>query len=344
LSKIKQSIHHVSLYGVGHFGFSLLHYVCKLNKTSSVAVYDRNPLVRSSLAKQGRHPFLHQSVVIEHPITVCDSPNSIPPETDLLILAVTADALREVLCGLDPRLTHRVLLVNTAKALDPGTGKRLSEIVETVIPNSSNRYYQVSGGTSSKDFLKGFPLGATIAGSGKTGLSQLLSYFDGGHLRLFPSDDIVGVEYAGAFKNILSFLSGLLQALKYPHGTETYFISIAAGEVESLVTTELGGNPNTFRVSSQCWGNDMWMSCTGDTRNRRLGNLVAQGHSPQEAVNNMLVSNQSVESASTLVALQNIPTIKHYPILNFLKELFSGEASLESLDTVLNFLHQESSY
>ena len=73
----------------------------------------------------------------------------------------------------------------------------------------------------------------------------------------------------------------------------------------------LGAVQKTFSIGSQCWGSDLWMSCTGDTRNRALGELLGQGKSLDEANRIMAEQNKTVEGVQTLRALK--PLLEQYP-------------------------------
>ena len=67
----------------------------------------------------------------------------------------------------------------------------------------------------------------------------------------------------------------------------------------------------TFSIGSQCWGSDLWMSCTGTTHNRALGELLGQGQSLQEANEQMAAQQKTVEGVQTLRALD--PILKDHP-------------------------------
>jgi glycerol-3-phosphate dehydrogenase (NAD(P)+) len=123
--------------------------------------------------------------------------------------------------------------------------------------------------------------------------------------------DLIGVEHAGAFKNVIAICAGMVRGLGFSYGAETHLISRMAQEVEAFCIRSFGAARETFSIGSQCWGSDLWMSCTGTTRNRALGELLGQGQSLQEANEQMASQQKTVEGVQTLRALD--PILQDYP-------------------------------
>jgi len=82
----------------------------------------------------------------------------------------------------------------------------------------------------------------------------------------------------------------------------------------------LGGKSKTFGIQSQCWGNDLWMSSTGNTRNREFGILLGQGMTVDWAIKKMKKEEKTIEGLKTIQALRNIKALRNYPLTNFLYE------------------------
>src|SRR5690606_30568015 len=148
---------------------------------------------------------------------------------------------------------------------------------------ATNTYAMLAGGTIATDLFHQEPLGADIACENEGALAKLAKVFESRNLFVYPTTDLTGVEYASAFKNVISVMAGITSGMGFSYGAETHIISRCAYEVERVVTGELGGSEETFRMNSQCWGNDLWMSCTGNTRNREFGILLGRGFSIDEA-------------------------------------------------------------
>ena len=70
----------------------------------------------------------------------------------------------------------------------------------------------------------------------------------------------------------------------FSYGSETHIITVVAEEIENIIIDHLGGNKETFKMKSQAWSNDLWMSCTGPTRNREFGLLLGKSASVKKSI------------------------------------------------------------
>jgi len=131
----------------------------------------------------------------------------------------------------------------------------------------------------------------------------------------------VGVEYASAFKNVVSVLAGIIKGMGFSYGSETHIITVIADELENIAIGHFGANKATFSMKSQAWSNDLWMSCTGSTRNREFGILLGKGISAKKAVLIMKKQGKTIEGINTIAILDTIVPLKNYPLLKFLHSL-----------------------
>lgn len=312
----------VSIFGVGNFGYAILNHLSHKNLTSlNIKAYDIDNNVINSLSTSRYHPYLHTESKISPNVLVVDNVEDLTKDCNVLILAVSSNVTREVIESLKPYLTKPIIIVNTAKALDYITGKRLSEIVAESLKGFDYKYALLAGGTIAKDLFHNEPLGVDIASYDTSILPGLTALFGSPNLKVYPTDDLTGTEYAAAFKNVISIIAGLTKGLGFSYGSETHIISITAQQIADVCVEKLGAKPETFYVGRQVWGNDLWMSCTGNTRNREFGVLVGKLMSVEKAIESMAKSNSTVEGINTLKTLNNIAGIKDIPIISLLYSL-----------------------
>ena len=124
-------------------------------------------------------------------------------------------------------LKDGAIILNTAKALEIGTSKIFSEVIKEEITSTSINYSiaKLSGGTFAVDLVNDVPLGADIACENPSALKILQEIFHGTTLRIYGNTDLIGVEYAGAFKNVIAIFTGIINGLGLPYGSETHMIS-----------------------------------------------------------------------------------------------------------------------
>jgi glycerol-3-phosphate dehydrogenase (NAD(P)+) len=321
----------ISVYGVGNFGFALLTHLNRRQATGkdfSLYGYDKNKELMDYLRSKRMHPLHHRNVRISTSVIFPSSSEELVADTDILILAVTSDAIGQTISDLKSHINKKLILVNTAKALDAETGLRFSVIISECLRDVRHPFSvaMFAGGTIAKDLVNREPLGVDIASEDMRTLKILKSIFAADNLRVYTTTDIRGVEYAAAFKNVVSILAGIASGLGLSYGSQTYMISRAAGEVKKLVVGKLGGKEKTFSIESQCWGNDMWMSCTGGTRNREFGILLGRGYKPGEAAAEMQERNKTVEGINTVKAVKRLieGSESDFPLLQAASEIALG--------------------
>lgn len=328
----------VSLYGIGNFGYAVLKHLDKKNSSNFVLqAYDRDKELVNFLDKNRQHAHFHKGQKVSTQIIFAKNAAALLRNCDILILTVASNAVKAVLKNIKKHINKEIIIVNTAKALDWDSGQRISEVVTKGLQGKNYNYALLSGGTIAKDLFNHEPLGASIACRDKKILKDLALLFKSDNLFIYPTTDVIGAEYASAFKNVISILAGITKGLGFPYGAETHIISRAAAEVEDLAVKRLGGKKKTFAMGSQCWGNDLWMSCTGDTRNRQFGILIGQGADKETALQKMKKENKTVEGINTIKILHKVEGINNYYILSLIYKLFTGNIELNKFkDSLFN--------
>lgn len=312
----------IAIYGIGNFGYAFLkHLDYKNNDSYTLTAYDHNPERVDYLTIHHKHPVLHPNTILSENITFTNNLEDLLKDADIILLATPSTATREAMQNIRKLTTKPFIVINTAKSLDTATGKRLSEIVSEELSGMTYSYALLAGGTIASDLFQHEPLGVDIACENLEALETLREVFESGNLHVYPTTDLRGVEYAAACKNVISILAGIVKGLGFSYGAETHVISKTAQHIANACIAHLGASPETFSVGSQCWGNDMWMSCTGNTRNREFGILVGSGWSVDDAIQRMAQENKLVEGINTLKAINDIEELRSIKPIKLLHEL-----------------------
>ncbi len=333
----------VGVYGIGHFGYALVRHLSeKAGSTIELRAYDRKRRVRETLREERRHPLFTMPARLNDAVRIVDSEQELVADIDLLVLAVTSVSVQEVMEQVSRvGWSGPLSVVNTAKALDFKSGRRLSEVVQETTEQAglSTHYMVLAGGTIAEDLMVQNPLGMTLAGGHDQALQATKQIFSSANLWIQTSFDLVGVEHAAAFKNVIAICAGVVRGMGLSYGAETHLISRMADEVETFCIHRLRADPRTFRTGSQCWGSDLWMSCTGKTRNRAFGELIGQGLGMDEANAVMQKQHKTIEGVQTLRALD--PLVTRYssdlPLLGIAKSVIVGHQPPQLLiDALMN--------
>jgi glycerol-3-phosphate dehydrogenase (NAD(P)+) len=201
--------------------------------------------------------------------TVAEAPVA---EADLVVVAVPSTAYGEVV----GRLTGTAPVLSLTKGLDPATGGRLSELVR------GRPVAVLSGPNIAEEIVHGLPAAAVIA-SEEPGLAVELQHaITSVAFRVYVNEDVVGVEYCAAAKNVIALAAGGADGLGLGDNAKAGLVTRGLAEMRRLADA-VGARPETF--AGLAGMGDLIVTCWAKTgRNRRAGELIAQGSSPGEAV------------------------------------------------------------
>jgi glycerol-3-phosphate dehydrogenase (NAD(P)+) len=140
----------------------------------------------------------------------------------------------------------------------------------------------LSGPSFAQEVAQGLPCALTVASTSASLCELVVAALHGGNIRVYSTDDTVGVEVGGAVKNILAIATGAADGLGLGMNARAALITRGLAEISRLGAA-LGGRAETFMGLTGV--GDLILTCTGDlSRNRRVGLGLAQGKSLETIV------------------------------------------------------------
>lgn len=198
-----------------------------------------------------------------------------------LLVATPSHALRQMLEALRPRLRDGQGIACACKGLEPGTGRLVHEVIEDVV-GTGYPLAVISGPTFAKELGLGLPTAVTIASRDPAFAEKIVHRLHGDGFRAYWSDDLPGVEIGGAAKNVMAIGVGIADGLNLGANTRAALITRGLAEIMRLGEA-LGARAETLMGLSGM--GDLVLTCTDNqSRNRRMGLLLAQGRSVAEAI------------------------------------------------------------
>ena len=192
---------------------------------------------------------------------------------ELALIAVPTGGLRELL-GRIASCGWRGGVVWLCKGFEPHTGKLPHQVCEEVrdpaLPHGA-----LSGPSFAEEVARGLPTAVTVAAADVAFASETARALHGGSLRVYCGDDLVGMEVAGALKNVMAIAAGICDGLALGHNARAALITRGLAEMMRL-GTRMGGRAETFMGLAGL--GDLILTCTGDlSRNRRVGLRLGAG-------------------------------------------------------------------
>jgi glycerol-3-phosphate dehydrogenase (NAD(P)+) len=190
----------------------------------------------------------------------------------LLIAACPVAGLRPLLEQLKPHAVSHVVWL--CKGFEYETGLLPHQIVREVLGDGVAGG-ALSGPSFAQEVARGLPCALTIASRSAALRDRVVTAVHGGNIRVYSSEDLVGVEVGGAVKNVLAIATGVADGLGLGLNARAALITRGLAEITRLGTV-LGGQIETFMGLTGM--GDLILTCTGDlSRNRRVGLGLAQG-------------------------------------------------------------------
>jgi glycerol-3-phosphate dehydrogenase (NAD(P)+) len=222
------------------------------------------------IAASGRNP-RHLSAADLRGIAAAPLAEAPLAEADVIVMAVPSRAYGEVLAGLPPQ----VPVLSLTKGLDPPTGRRLSTLVE------GRPVAVLSGPNFAEEVADGLP-GAAVIASEDAGLAaELQDAITSLVFRVYVNPDVVGVELCAAAKNVIALSAGGVDGLGLGDNAKAGLITRGLAEMSRLGEA-CGARPETF--AGLAGMGDLIVTCwSRHGRNRRAGELIAQGATADEA-------------------------------------------------------------
>lgn len=193
---------------------------------------------------------------------------------ELALLAVTTSGLRDALQRLRNARSD-VKLLWLCKGFEQPLARLPHQVCAEVLPGISGG--ALSGPSFAEEVAKGLPTALTLASGDAAFATQAARALHGGSLRVYSSDDIVGVEVAGAVKNVIAIACGICDGLRLGLNARAALMTRGLAEMTRFGIA-LGGRAETFM--GLAGAGDLILTCTGDlSRNRRVGLRLAEGNS-----------------------------------------------------------------
>ena len=259
----------IVVVGAGSWGSA---FSCLLRDAGhEVTLAARDPEQAAAIASTGRNPRYARSADL-HGIAATAVEDAPVADAELVVAAVPSRVFGDVVSA----LPGSAPLLSLTKGLDPGTGERLSTLVR------GRPVAVLSGPNIAEEIVRGLPAAAVVA-SDELELAVLVQLAVHSTIfRIYLSDDVAGVELCAAAKNVIALAAGGADGLRLGDNAKAALVSRGLAEMRRLAEAA-GARPDTF--AGLAGMGDLIVTCWSPVgRNRRAGELIAQGATQEEAV------------------------------------------------------------
>lgn len=270
----------VAVLGAGSWGTALAIHLARCG--CDVVVWALEAEVVEGINLTHRNPLF---------LPACPIPPAVRAEGDLgkacagaeaVVFTVPVQYARAVLRTLRGQYPAGAPLVSASKGIEVASLQRMDEIVYAELALPPGQFVALSGPSFAREVADNLPTAAVLAGADAEVVRHLQRRISAPTFRFYSSSDVIGVELAGALKNVIAIAAGLAQGLGLGHNTLAALLTRGIHEITRL-GVKLGGREETFRGLAGM--GDLVLTCTGAlSRNRSAGERLGRGERLEEVL------------------------------------------------------------
>ena len=224
-------------------------------------------------------------------------------DADLVVLAMPAQTLRGNLSNWSTSIPSEAVLVSLMKGVELGTAERMTEVIAEVAKADTDRVAVVSGPNLAHEIAAREPAATTVACSNEEFAIKIQDACTTDYFRPYYTTDVIGVEIAGAVKNVIALANGMAVGLGYGENSQSALMTRGLAEMSRLGVA-LGANPLTF--AGLAGVGDLIATCQSPlSRNRTIGVYLGEGKTIDQAQALTRTTSEGVKSCQSILDLAN---------------------------------------
>jgi glycerol-3-phosphate dehydrogenase (NAD(P)+) len=292
----------IAILGGGSWGTALAIVLSRTDKAHEISLWVRDAALAESISRDHENKVYLPGHILPQRVQVTHDAAASLKNAEVVIGAMPAAHARSVYRRVLPHLERGTAILSATKGLEPATHERMSEIiVQVVSPEFPPRIAILSGPSFAAEAAASQPTAVVLASSDTALATELQEEFAAPNFRLYTNDDVLGVELAGAMKNVMAIAAGVCNGLGLGSNPLAALITRGLAEMTRLAVA-LGARPET--LSGLAGLGDLVLTCTGTlSRNRHVGVELGKGRSLAEILEGMKMVAEGVGTARALLAL-----------------------------------------
>jgi len=263
-----------AVLGAGAWGTALAKVLS--DKGERVALWTHRPELAEQIGESHENARYLPGVGLSPELIVTADLEQALADASLVVLAVPSHALREVVTRAKGGLPSSAAIVSATKGIENESLMLMREVILDVGgPELDKRLAVLSGPSFAHEVAVGLPTAVVVASSSADVARAAQERCANERLRVYTSDDPVGVELGGALKNVIAIAAGACDGLGYGHNSRAALITRGLAEIVRLSMAK-GGNALT--LAGLAGLGDLVLTCTGElSRNRTVGVEMGRG-------------------------------------------------------------------
>lgn len=297
----------------------------------SVAIWSRDASRARLIQEHRENRRLLPGIMLPDSVMVTADIEQALMNADAIVVAVPTEFLRQSLTLLAPNIDKDLPVISVVKGLERDTFLRPSQIIEQTLGSQS--IVALCGPSHAEEIARRLPASVVAAGSDIELARRVQKLFTTDRFRVYANADLIGVELAGALKNVIAIAAGISDGLGYGDNAKAALMSRGIVEIMRF-GVELGADANTF------WGlagiGDLITTCVSPHgRNRRVGERLGRGETLEQIRQDMDSVAEGVNTAASIKRLADQRGVEMPITDEVYKVLFEGQSPQEATASLM---------
>jgi glycerol-3-phosphate dehydrogenase (NAD(P)+) len=292
----------IAILGAGSWGTALAVVFSRSHHPHEISLWTRNAALAEAIRRDGENQAYLQGHAVPEKVQVTNDMHQALQNAEIVVGAIPSAHARNVYTQALGHLASGNVFVSATKGLEPSSHARISEVIQQVVSaRFSPRIAVLSGPSFAAEAARGEPTAVVLASHDLALAAMLQEEFAGPSFRLYTNDDVLGVELAGAMKNVMAIAAGVCQGLDLGSNPLAALITRGLAEMTRLAVS-LGAQPET--LSGLAGLGDLVLTCTGMlSRNRHVGIELGKGRALDAILSKSRMVAEGVGTTGPLLAL-----------------------------------------
>ncbi|MGQ0843239.1 MAG: NAD(P)H-dependent glycerol-3-phosphate dehydrogenase [Sporichthyaceae bacterium] len=286
----------VAVLGAGSWGTTVASLA---TRNADVVLWARDEAVVAGInARHVNERYLSEFALPEQLRATTSLAEAVEP-ADVLVTAIPSHGLRAVLRDAAGFVRPMIPIVSLTKGLEQGTKLRMTEVTDQELPGHPTGI--LAGPNLAPEIMAGYAAASVVAMADEHVARSLQEVFSSPRFRVYTNHDVIGCELGGALKNVIAVAAGMGTGLGVGDNTRAMVITRGLAELSRLGQA-MGGDPRTFAGLTGL--GDLMATCMSPySRNRRVGEMLAQGLTTDQIVKEMNMVAEGIKTSAVVVEL-----------------------------------------
>ena len=287
----------IAVLGAGSWGTALSVHCARIGH--DVSFWGRDPSLVVDVVRTRENSRYLRGVPLGDRVMPTASLDEALANAAVVIAALPSHGMRHVLRAAQPFIPRQAIVVSATKGLESNTLERMSQVIADEVPDRAVAV--LSGPSFAIEVARGLPTAVVVASSTPGIAVRVQELLRGPSFRLYASDDVTGVEFGGALKNVIAIAAGVVEGLGIGQNAMAALITRGLVEMSRLACAE-GSRSDTLAGLSGL--GDLVLTCTGDlSRNRHVGIELGQGKTLEDILSRMRMVAEGIKTTGAALAL-----------------------------------------